>query len=97
MKLGLREANQRFSQTMQAVRRGEEVVLTERGRPIAVIKPLADAEPDSDATALRKMIDAGLVVAAAEPGPMPTPRWRPVAVPGKPVSKTIIDDRDERA
>ena len=36
MKLGLREANQRFSRTMQAVRRGEEVVLTERGRPIAV-------------------------------------------------------------
>ncbi len=97
MKLGLREANQRFSQTIQAVRRGEEVVLTERGRPIAVIKPLADAEPESDAAALQKMIDAGLVVAAAEPGPMPTPRWRPVSTTGKPVSRTIIDDREERA
>jgi prevent-host-death family protein len=96
MKLGLREANQRFSQTMQAVRRGEEVVLTERGRPIAVIKPLVEAEQDSDAAALRKMTDAGLIVAAAEPGPMPTPRWRPVAVTGKPVSETIIEDRDDR-
>ena len=54
-------------------------------------------EPDNDAAALRKMIDAGLVVAAAEPGPMPAPRWRPVAVTGKPVSKTIIEDRDDRA
>ena len=97
MKLGLREANQRFSQAMQAVRRGEEVVLTERGRPIAVIKPLAKAEPDSDAAALQKMIDAGLVVAAAEPGPMPAPQWRPVVVPGKPVSETILEDRDDRA
>ena len=54
-------------------------------------------EPDSDAAALRKMIDAGLVVAVAEPGPMPAPQWRPVAVTGKPVSKTIIADRDDRA
>ena len=54
-------------------------------------------EPDSDAAALRKMIDAGLIVAAAEPGPMPAPQWRPVAVTGKPVSKTIIEDRDDRA
>ena len=58
---------------------------------------MADTESDGDAAALQKMIDAGLVVAAAEPGPMPTPRWRPVAVTGKPVSKTIIEDRGERA
>ena len=54
-------------------------------------------EPDSAAAALQKMIDAGLVVAVAEPGPMPAPQWRPVAVTGKPVSKTIIEDRDDRA
>lgn len=95
MKLGLREANQRFSRTMQAVRRGEEVVLTERGRPIAVIRPVAGAAPDSEAAALRRMVEEGLVVAPAEPGPMPAPRWRPVAVEGKPVSRTIIDDRGE--
>ena len=54
-------------------------------------------EPDSGAAALQKMIDAGLVVAAARPGPMPAPRWRPVVVTGKPVSETIIEDRDDRA
>jgi antitoxin (DNA-binding transcriptional repressor) of toxin-antitoxin stability system len=36
MRLGLREANQRFSKAIRAVRAGKEVVLTER--PIAVIK-----------------------------------------------------------
>lgn len=40
MKLGLREANQHFSKAIKAVRTGKEVVLTERGRPIAVIKPI---------------------------------------------------------
>ena len=56
---------------------------------------MAGSESDSDAAALQKMIDAGLVVAAAEPGPMPAP-LHPVAVTGKPVSETIIEERDER-
>ena len=40
MRMGLREANQHFSRAVKAVKAGQEVVLTERGRPIAVIKPL---------------------------------------------------------
>lgn len=43
MRIGLREANQRFSKAIRAVKAGEEVVLTERGNPIAVIKPLLKA------------------------------------------------------
>jgi prevent-host-death family protein len=42
MRLGLREANQRFSQTIKAVRAGKEVILTDRGNPIAVITPIKD-------------------------------------------------------
>ena len=40
MRMGLREANQQFSKAIKAVKAGREVVLTERGKPIAVIKPL---------------------------------------------------------
>ena len=40
MKLGLREANQHFSKAIKEVRAGNDVVLTERGQPIAVIKPI---------------------------------------------------------
>lgn len=39
VRMRLREANMRFS---QAIRAGHEVVLTERGKPIAVMKPLQD-------------------------------------------------------
>jgi prevent-host-death family protein len=42
MRLGLREANQQFSKAIKAVRAGKEVVLTERGRPVAVIMPIKD-------------------------------------------------------
>lgn len=95
MKLGLREANQHFSKAIRAVRGGKEVILTERGRPIAVIKPVRE-EPSEEA-ALKAMEDEGLITLPARRGPLPAPRWKPVSVKGKPLSQTIIDDRDDRA
>ena len=92
MKLGLREANQRFSKAIKAVRAGKDVVLTERGRPIAVIKPLGGGEDD----ALRAMADEGLVTLPARKGRMPSPRWRPASVKGRPLSETIVENRDDR-
>jgi prevent-host-death family protein len=93
MKLGLREANQHFSKAIKAVRAGQEVILTERGQPIAVIRPIKD-EQTSDA-ALNRMADEGLVTLPARKGPLP--RFDPVPISGKPLSQTIIDDRHDRA
>ena len=95
MRLGLREANQRFSKAMKAVRSGKEVVLTERGRPIAVIKPIK--EEDAEESALQAMANEGLITLPSRKGPMPAPRWRPVKVKGKPLSQTVIEDREDRA
>lgn len=94
MKLGLREANQQFSKAIKAVRAGKDVVLTDRGRPFAVIKPIST--DDSREGALRAMVDEGLIKRAARNGPTPSPRWRPVKVKGKPLSQAVIDDRDDR-
>lgn len=95
MKLGLREANQHFSKAIKAVRAGKEVILTERGHPIAVIKPIKGE--DAQETTVQAMADEGLITLAARKGPMPIPRWRPVKVKGKPLSHTIIDGREDRA
>ena len=94
MKLGLREANQQFSKAINAVRAGKEVVLTERGRPIAVIKPIKDA--DTEMAALQQMADEGLITLPSRRGPMPSPRWRPVKVKGRTLSQTIIEHREDR-
>ena len=92
MKLGLREANQHFSRAIKAVRSGKEVVLTERGQPIAVIKPIKEApEPE---TALKRMADERLITLPTRKGPLP--RFKPVPLSGKPLSQTIIDDRADR-
>ena len=94
MRLGLREANQKFSKAIKAVKAGKEVVLTERGKPIAVIKPL---EPKEDQEAvIRRLESEGILRPALKRGPMPPPSWKPIRMKGKPMSETVSEERDER-
>jgi prevent-host-death family protein len=94
MRLGLREANQKFSKAIKAVKAGKEVVLTERGKPIAVIKPLERKE--NPEAIIRRLETEGLLRPALKRGPLPAPRWKPVRIKGKPLSQTISEERDER-
>jgi len=92
MRLGLREANQQFSKAVKAVKEGKEVILTERGKPIAVIKPLSQAKT-VEAT-IRRLEAEGILRPALKRGPMPV--WRsPVRIKGKPLSETIREERAE--
>jgi prevent-host-death family protein len=95
MKLGLREANQHFSKAIKAVRAGREVILTDRGQPIAVITPIKAA--DTQEAALQAMADEGLITLPTRRGPLPASRWKPVKAKGKPVADTVIEDREDRA
>jgi prevent-host-death family protein len=89
MRMGLREANQHFSKAIKAVRAGHQVVLTERGKPIAIIMPWGDnARGDA---AVRRMEAAGLLIPALVRRPM-TP-FRPRTIKGAPLSKTIYEAR----
>lgn len=90
MRLGLREANQKFSQAIKAVKAGEEVILTERGRPIAVIKPLNGT--DRVNSAITRLEMAGFLRRAAKAKAMPD--WKPRALRGAPLSQTLREERD---
>jgi len=94
MRLGLRAANQGFAKAIRAVRSGKEVILTDRGRPLAIIRRIEDESPESRLAALAA---EGLVRPAARPGPMPSPRWRPERLTGVPIAETVDRDRDETA
>ncbi len=97
MRVGLREANQNFSRLVRAVRRGTEVVLTDRGRPIARLTPIkAEAGTKADAleNALRQLAEQGLVRRATRRGPMPP--FKPIKISGPSISETLQNERDER-
>jgi prevent-host-death family protein len=93
MKLGLREANQQFSRLVRAIRAGQEVVLTDRGEAIAVVKPL---ERSGREKAFQTMVAEGLIRPSRQRGPMKVSRFRALKVTGKPVAETISADREER-
>src|SRR5438552_19093400 len=91
MRMGLREANQNFSKAIKAVKAGKQIVLTERGTPIAVIQPLKPLS--SEKQAIQSMIDSGFLRPAEEQGPMPD--WKPLRIKGVSLSKTLREDRDK--
>ncbi len=94
MRMGLREANQSFSKAIKAVKAGKDVILTERGKPIAVIKPLEDK--NSVDAAMRRLETEGVLRRGSKSG-KPMPVWRsPVRIKGRPITQTIRDERDER-
>jgi prevent-host-death family protein len=94
MRMGLREANQSFSKAIKAVKAGKDVILTERGKPIAVIKPL-EQEKSVDAAIRRLEVEGELRRGPKSGKPMPV--WRsPARIKGKPITNTIREERDER-
>jgi len=93
MKLGLREANQEFSRLVRAIRAGQEVVLTDRGEAIAVVKPL---EGRGREKAFQAMVVEGLIRPSRQRGPMKLSRFRALRVIGRSLAETISADREER-
>jgi len=91
MKMGLREANQKFSKAIQAVKSGEEVILTERGKPIAIIKPLNSSRVGE--AMIRRLEASGFLRPAAKKGALPP--WTPRRLKGVSLVQTLREERNE--
>ena len=90
MRMGLGEANQHCSKAIKAVKSGQEVVLTDQGKPIAVIKPLESSSKEE--AVVRRMEEESLLRAASKRQPLSP--WTSRPVKGKPLSQTIREERD---
>jgi len=87
-RFGLRAANQQFARLVRAVRHGEDVLLLDRGKPFAVVKPLQPAEG-----ALDRLESKGLLMRARRVGKLPP--FTPVDIRGG-LTRAVLADRDER-
>lgn len=85
MQIGLREANQQFSRLVKAVKEGREVLLTERGRPLAVLRSIRVA--DKAQAAIQRLETAGFLRPAAKRGSLPA--WKPRPIRGRRSSKQL--------
>lgn len=91
--VGSRELKTRLGQYLQRVRGGETILVTDRGKPIAELRPFQGSD-DPTVSALRRMEAEGLLTRGT-PGPL-TP-FEPIPLPPDvSASELIRADRDER-
>lgn len=89
MRLGLREATRHLSKVVKALKAGNEVILIERGKPIAVITPLRQASASD--SVIRRLEGAGLLRPARLSKPLPA--WTPRPMKGVPLARTLRAER----
>ena len=53
---GVREARQNLTELLDDVKKGREVVITDRGRPVARLAPVAYRRPFPDLSRLRRAV-----------------------------------------
>ena len=92
MKIGLREANLHFSRYIQQVREGQQIILTERGEPMALLKPLRSSS-DTLENRLQDLEMRGLLRRASK-GTFRLPRA--VRIQGKRLSEFVSAERDRQ-
>ncbi len=90
--VGSRELKNRLGRYLKLVGKGETLIVTDRGKPVARIVPT-----DSNGGENRS-VDEVLKQMEAEGhlrlGTRPFKRFKPVRLKGKPLSKIILEDRE---
>jgi len=91
IKVDLRETIMHFSKYMKLVRQGEEVVVTERGAPIAVIKPFVRVMGPEQR--IRLLEEQGVLIRSVR---TTFPLGAPVVLKGRAIAQTVTGERKER-
>jgi prevent-host-death family protein len=87
---GIKELKNNLSKYLSRVKKGEDVLITERGKTIARIVQ-EETEKASWWEALRPLVAKGLVTPPSRRIERDIPA--PIVVPGKLVSEMVIEDR----
>jgi prevent-host-death family protein len=88
--VGARELKVRLGTYLRQVRQGRTLVVTDRGQPVAELRPIAE---DTTTDAVFAKLEAQGVVTR------PTTRlgsFRSISRPGLSLSGAVLDDRDDR-
>jgi len=87
---GIKDVKNNLSRLLVQVKAGEEILITERGRPVArIVKE--NYGDKSIRAALGPLVQRGLIVLPSRS--ILKDRNQAVEAPGKPVSEMVIEDR----
>ena len=90
--VGSRELKTRLGTYLQRVRRGATLVVTDRGEPVAELRPLegGTSAPEAGLAAL------GALGVVTRPPKARLAPFRPVRSSGRPASEAVVDGREDR-
>lgn len=91
--IGSRELKTRLGAYLRQVRDGATILVTDRGEPIAELRPLRTAST-SEEKRFSELATAGLLTPRSRKEL--TKRETPVRAKGRPISETIVEDREDR-
>ena len=90
--VGSRELKNRLGRYLGLVGRGETIIVTDRGKPVArLVPPEPEPETTHSVEDLLKRLEAE---GHLRRGTRPFRRFKPIRVKGKPMSQMISEDRD---
>lgn len=89
--VGARELKARLGTYLRRVRQGRTLVVTDRGQPVAELRPV-EAGTGVDAV-LAKLRAAGAVTRATD---RPLGPFRPVTSRGRSAAAAVLEDREDR-
>jgi len=90
-RVGSREFKNRMGRYLSAVRKGQTLIITDRGKAVAQVGPAA--ETDSGANVLEERLKQLEAQGLIHLGRKPLRKFLPAKSRGKPASQIIIEDR----
>ncbi len=90
--VGARELKTRLGTYLRQVKKGVTLVVTERGEPVAELRPLQKSTAGEGAR-LDELVSAAMLTRESN-GPLR--RIRPISNAGRPVSDAVVEDREDR-
>ena len=95
MDVGIRELKAHLSEYVHRAQAGEVVVVTDRGKPVAELRPCQPVEDDLP-EAIRRGIAEGWITPARRRGPLPPATPFASLPPGVTVQQLLDEDREDR-
>ena len=90
--VGARDLKTRLGSYLREVRRGRTIVVTDRGEPVAELRPIVLAET-GDVARLDRLVALGRLSRASK---VPLSTFRPIRRKGPWLSRAIAEDREDR-
>jgi prevent-host-death family protein len=89
--VGIRELKSRLTYYLRRAKQGEDIIVTERRKPIAILQRLDLARTSERDAKLARLAAEGIVIPPARRVSRP---WKPVKLRGRPISETVLEARE---